>query len=544
MLETHDLTVAYGGVRANDHVSLHVDEGELLGLIGPNGAGKTTFIEAISGFAPLTGGRVLFRGEDVTEWSPNRRARLGLSRTFQSVELFDDLSVMDNLLVAAEPSRWWTLISDLVVPRRSTAAVRRAESALELLGLEHLADRTSTDLSEGQRKLVGVARALAGQPRLVLVDEPAAGLDAAESAGFGLRLRTVVESGITVLLVDHDMGLVLSACDRLCVLDFGRLIADGHPDQVRNDPAVVAAYLGRAAGQARARGGDAVGAARGHVIKVREHVAELEESLSIANAADGAAEDAVLAVRGLVAGYNGVAVVRGIDLHVGPREVVALLGPNGAGKTTTLLTVSGILASLGGEVSVLGKHLGKLPAHAVARLGMAHVSEDRSLFFGLTVDENLRLGVRLGGPREAQEGIDYALGLFPALVPLRKRKAGVLSGGEQQMLAMARAMVSRPKILLVDELSLGLAPLIVERLLPLVRELAAATGCGVLLVEQHVDLALEVADRAYVMSNGRITVSGSATHLIDRHDLLESSYLGSARAAAAVNRPSSVRARS
>ena len=151
LLETRDLTVVYGGVRANDQVNVHVDEGELLGLIGPNGAGKTTFIDAITGFAPVTRGQVLLAGEDVTAWSAHRRARAGLARTFQSSELFDDLSVLSNLLVVAEPRKWWTFPADLVRPRASAAAVESAEWALEVVGIEHIASKVSSELSMGQR---------------------------------------------------------------------------------------------------------------------------------------------------------------------------------------------------------------------------------------------------------------------------------------------------------------------------------------------------------------------------------------------------------
>ncbi|MEO5901777.1 MAG: ABC transporter ATP-binding protein [Ilumatobacteraceae bacterium] len=256
LLETRELTVRYGGLAANDLVNLRVEAGSLVGLIGPNGAGKTTFIDAITGFTAVSAGTVTFDGISLNELSPDRRAHLGLARTFQSLELFEDLTVRDNLLVAAERPRWYSFVLDLLRPGRKQAAWEaQVERALGALDLQEWADRLPSDLSHGQRKLVGVARALAAAPKLLLLDEPAAGLDTAESQKLGAHLRRFLTDGTAIFLIDHDMGLVLNVCDYIYVLDFGRIIAEGTPADIRKNPAVVAAYLGETAGEAQAREG-------------------------------------------------------------------------------------------------------------------------------------------------------------------------------------------------------------------------------------------------------------------------------------------------
>jgi branched-chain amino acid transport system ATP-binding protein len=523
VLSTRNVSVRYGGVRALTDVSIDVSEGELVGLIGPNGAGKTTFIDAVTGFA-RSEGSVLVLGQDVSTLKPHQRARRGLARTFQAGELFDDLTVRENVATAVSDLGPLAVVREVLTGR--AGSLRKVEQALAAIDLLDLADAPVRELTQGQRKLVGVARALACSAAMVCLDEPAAGLDTTESAAFGGRLRAIADSGTGMLLVDHDMGLVLAICDRVVVLEFGEVIADGPADQVRRDPRVLEAYLGESAVTSEAE---------------REIVHEVVESLKTAEPiapqepmplparSPGAAaapslpassRPRVLSLREMRVGYDDVTVVRDLSLDVGAGEVVALLGPNGAGKTTTLRAVSGLLRPTRGSIEFDGADTAGEAVQKLARRGLVHVPDDRGLFSGLTVSEHFR-----AGPGAALD-FEIALEYLPALGPLQGRRAGLLSGGEQQMLVLGLAMARRPRLLLLDEMSLGLAPVIVSRLLPIVRSYADDNGAGVLLVEQHVALALEIADRAYVLSHGDLVASGTAAQLRADRGLLAACYLG------------------
>jgi ABC-type branched-subunit amino acid transport system ATPase component len=230
LLSLHEVSVTYGGVRAVDLVSFNVPSGSIVGLVGPNGAGKTSLIDAITGFATSTG-KLELDGQGLGNLKPHQRVKHGLSRTFQAIELYDDLSVLENISVGLNNRSGED--DDVIIDR-----------TLKILGISNFRDIAAGDLSQGQRQLVSIARALVAQPTVLLLDEPAAGLDSTESMWLGARLRDVRDGGVTILLVDHDVGLVFDLCDEVHVLDFGKLIASGPPDEVRRDPAVAAAYLG------------------------------------------------------------------------------------------------------------------------------------------------------------------------------------------------------------------------------------------------------------------------------------------------------------
>jgi ABC-type branched-subunit amino acid transport system ATPase component len=240
-LAAEEITVRYGSNVAVDRVSVEVSAGQVVGLIGPNGAGKTSLIDAITGLTPIAGGRTLLDGNDVTSWAAYRRANAGMRRTFQALRLFDDLTVSENLVVAAETDRRFGLLRDLIRPRRSSVVIDRA---LELTGLTEYADAVPTDLSAGTRRLVGVARGVVSEPSVLLLDEPAAGLDTHETAELGEVLARLAGSGVGLLLVEHDTDLVFRVSDHVIAIDFGRLIAEGPPDEIRRSEALIAAYLG------------------------------------------------------------------------------------------------------------------------------------------------------------------------------------------------------------------------------------------------------------------------------------------------------------
>jgi ABC-type branched-subunit amino acid transport system ATPase component len=481
LLEVDAVSVSYGGLAALTEVALTAESGIVTGLIGPNGAGKTTLFNVITGLERANAGTVRFDGTDITRLPPHRRSALGIARTFQRLEAFGSLSVRDNVLVAAE----------MRSGRESSTTA--TEALLERVGVSDVADERVDTLPIGTARLVELARALATSPRLLLLDEPSSGLNEQETDALSRLLADLAADNLAVLLVEHDMPFVMSACAHLHVLDFGSVIASGEPTVVKADPSVIAAYLGPE---------------------------KAATATSTDQRHDGNPDTPAVSLRDVYAGYGDIEVLHGVDLQVGAGEVFALLGTNGAGKSTLINVLSGQVAPTAGEYELFGKVVNGAAPDLLARAGVCTIPEGRGIFRNLTVLENLKMLTHGGG--DLAPIVDQVFSQFPRLAERQGQTAGTLSGGEQQMLALARALATKPRILLLDELSMGLAPLVVEQLYGVVAEIAAE-GVTTLVVEQFAHDILGIAHRAAVMLHGRIEEIGSPSDIAGK---LADVYLG------------------
>jgi ABC-type branched-subunit amino acid transport system ATPase component/ABC-type branched-subunit amino acid transport system permease subunit len=490
-LQAQGLTMQFGGVRAVGALDFTAPAAAVTSLIGPNGAGKTTALNMLGGFYKPTQGGFSLGGVPLAGRSATAIARAGIARTYQTSQLFGSLSVQDNVVLAMARGRLGALFG---AARIEAPALRaRAWQLLRFCGYQGRADARAADLPHVDRRLVEIARALAADPQALLLDEPAAGLSREDKTHLAALLRRIADAGVTVLLVEHDMTLVMGISDQVVVLDAGERIALGSPAAVQADPAVQAAYLGEPLEGASAR------------------------------APEPAARPEMLGVGALVAGYGAEPVLHGIDLQVRRGEVVALLGANGAGKSTLMKALAGLHRPLRGGIHLEGRDLLPLGAEQVVALGVVLVPEGRQVFAELSVLDNIRLGAFLQ-PADLDARVEQQLARFPRLRERLHQRAGLLSGGEQQMLAIARALMSRPRILLLDEPSLGLAPKVIAELFGALDALRRE-GMTLLLVDQMAGLALALADRAYVIEGGRIVAHGSAAE-IAADDALAQAYLG------------------
>src|SRR5579883_582581 len=478
LLEVKGVSVQFEGLTALRAVDLSLAPGEIVGLIGPNGAGKTTLVNVLSGFQNPAEGKVLLGGVDVTRWTPFQLCRAGIGRTFQAVRLFANFTVEQNIELAGVGA--------------GLSRHKAREQTRDLLARLDMGDKSeamATALSYGEERWVGVARALAGNPKFLLLDEPAAGLNPAEAASLIDRISAIRRDfGCGILIIEHNMPLIMGLCDRIQVLAQGQTIARGTPSEIRSDQSVRQAYLGSES--------------RSPAFRARP------PSPSVSPAP-------LLSVSELHVAFGAVRALRGVSIEVRRGEFVSVIGPNGAGKSTLMNAILGLVRAQQGCIQFAGEILDRQAVEARVEAGLALVPEGRRIFGALTVAENLEIGATTRHRRD-KTGFDigHVLDYFPILRERLRSPAGKLSGGEQQQLAIARALLSSPQLLLLDEPSLGLAPLIIDQVYEILARLNR-DGSSVLLIEQNATRALAASDRTYVLRNGVIELAGRSTELID-----------------------------
>ena len=470
-LEVNGLQKRFGGLTAVRDVSFSVHAGEILGLIGPNGSGKSTVMKSILGVERPDSGSVRIDGKEVSGWPPHRIARLGVGMVFQHSRPLHRQTVLENILLGLLPDQLLDLL-----PRAAVEA--RARAIAERVGLAEVIDRRPATLPFADLRKIEIAKAIARDPQVVLIDEPFAGLTARETASFANLITEMRDDGRAVLIVDHNVKSMSALVDRVYAMNVGEKIAEGTVQEVMANETVRKVYLGGAL----------------------ETAARPETSFADA-------QTPFLEIESLNVVYGKAQALENVSLHVHEGEFVAIVGLNGAGKTTLFNAISG-LVPYAGAIRRQGRALRGQTAAAIAREGIVQSPEGRELFGLMTVSENLEMGGHRLGEKERGERREWLFNLFPILKERQRQTAATLSGGEQQMLTIARALMMKPDLLILDEPTLGLAPVIMEQISKALERLRQTTEITVLLGEQNVTFALPHADRVYVLEHGRIVWEG------------------------------------
>jgi ABC-type branched-subunit amino acid transport system ATPase component len=470
-LEIRGLRKRFGGVVAVNGINLDLHAGEILGLIGPNGSGKSTVMNLIMGVERPDTGSVVLRGVNIAGLPPHRIAQAGIGIMFQHSRPLRRQTVLENIKLALLPDSLLRLATD---PEIAT----KARAIAELVGLDRVVDHRPGSLPFADLRRMELAKAIARDPAVVLIDEPFAGLTVAEMDSFAELIRSLGKEGRAILLVDHSVRSIAALADRVVAMYLGSIIAEGDASEVMSDETVRRVYLG------------------GNIGMLRPPRPATSETLPL------------LTVEQVRVSYRKASALEMVDLSVKQRECVSIVGLNGAGKTTLFNAISGLLP-YSGKIVFDDRDLRAATAGEIARSGLVQCPESRQLFGTMTVRENLDLGGHLLSSAARKGQLDRIFGLFPILASRQDQAARTLSGGEQQMLAIGRALMMRPKLLILDEPTLGLAPVVIDQLSKALDELRQTTPLTLLLGEQNVKFALPHADRVYVLDHGRITWEGS-----------------------------------
>ena len=469
-LQVSELNKRFGGVVAVKNMSFELHAGEIVGLIGPNGSGKSTVMALIMGIQRANSGAIKLDGIDIAGWPTHRVARSGVSIVFQHSRPLQRQTVLENIKLAMLPDSLLRLVSE-------PSVAERAKGIAESVGLGAVLDRHPWTLPFADLRRMELAKAVARDPKVVLIDEPFAGLTAAEIKVFSNLIRTLRDQGRAVLLVDHSVKSVAALADRVIAMYLGEGIAEGSADEVMQNETVRRVYIG------------------GKIEAVERKSAHALQQATL------------LEVESVKVLYGKAKALDGIDVHVRQDEFVSIVGLNGAGKTTLFNAISG-LVPYRGAIRFGGRDLRTSTAAAIARAGVVHCPEMRELFGDMNVRENLDLGGGHLSKAERARQLDWVFDLFPILEQRQGQRARTLSGGEQQMLTLGRALMMQPKLLILDEPTLGLAPVILSQISKAIERLRKERLLTLLLAEQNVTFALPHSDRVYVLDHGRITWEG------------------------------------
>jgi ABC-type branched-subunit amino acid transport system ATPase component len=490
IISTKGVVKQFAAFKAVAGVDLDVEENETLAIIGPNGAGKTTFLNILTGLYIPEAGRVYFRGKDVTNQKPEARVASGVLRTFQIVQVFDNLTVFENMALSyyrKKEKSSMPVNMFFVNFYKSIDIAKAVDETLALFDITSARETQVGNLSLGLKKKLEIAMSWIADPDVLILDEPFAGIGDQEIDEI-LTIMQKIQHKKTIILVEHKVSKLGGIVDKLAVMHDGKLIAVGPFEETMNDPTVRESYWKISCDE-----NDTAGSANIQNI--------LKGNVTFDGAAEeksGAVKRELLKVENLDVGYGQLKVVFDVSLNVNQGEIVMLAGRNGAGKTTLFRTICGFLPKMNGKVSFNGEDISALEAFKVAQKGIKYIHQDKTVFRSLTVRQNFELSSYATKDKDLEEVLPY----FPKLRVLMDRKAEALSGGERQMLLMAMALLGKPPLVLMDEPTEGLAPHVIEDLVSIFQQLKTKTT--LFIVEQNLPLVARVADRVYSMKEGKI----------------------------------------